>query len=104
MMDSAVALLHASMPPASTMAAAWSMISMVRGCSSPVAVAADAPVGPAGNHVAQACLSVLGVEAGFLNGGQRQLAQRLLCLVFGEYAHAFVHAHKPLRGGAVDHR
>jgi hypothetical protein len=70
------------------MSAAWSRISIVRGCSSPVlvqeerqrhapaALAADAPVGPVGDHVAQPGLAVLGVEAGLLDGVQRHLAQR----------------------------
>ena len=70
----------------------------------PVALAADAPVGPTGNHVAQADFAVLGVEAGFFDGGQGELAQGLCRLVLGEDPFTFVHAHKPLRSGAVDHR
>ena len=38
-----------------------------------------------------------------LNRVQRQLAQRLGCFVFGENARTLVHAHKPLRRGAVNH-
>ena len=37
-MASAVTRLHASMPPFSTMSAAWSRISIVRGCGSPVSL------------------------------------------------------------------
>ena len=72
----------------------------------PAALARDAPVGPVGNHVAQAGLAVFGVKAGVFDSCQRNLAQRLcrfLCWI-GEHAFALVHAHKPLRGGAVDHR
>ena len=39
-----------------------------------------------------------------VNGIQRQLTQSLVCFVFGENTGAFVHAHKPLRCSAVDHR
>ncbi|MNS41262.1 hypothetical protein D3C72_736110 [compost metagenome] len=70
----------------------------------PAALAADAPVGPAGDHVVQAGLAVLGVEAGLLDGVERGLAQRLGRLVLGEHAFAFVHANEPLGGRAVDHR
>ena len=70
----------------------------------PAALAADAPVGPAGDHVAQAGLAVFRVEAGVFDGSERHLAQRGRCLVGGENPFAFVHADEPLRGGAVDHR
>jgi hypothetical protein len=50
----------------------------------PAALAADAPVGTVGDHVAQPGLAVVGVEAGVVDGVQRQLAQRLGRLVFGE--------------------
>ncbi len=70
----------------------------------PAALAADAPVGPAGDHVAQPRLAVLREEAGFLDGFQRHLAQGLGRLVLGEHALAFVHADEPLGRGAVDHR
>ena len=70
----------------------------------PAALARDAPVGPVGNHVAQAGFAVFGVEARFFNRIQSQLAKGLGCFVFGEDARAFVHAHKPLGGCAVDHR
>jgi hypothetical protein len=45
------------------------------------------------------------VEAGLLDGVQRDLAQGLLGLLrgIGEHAFAFVHADEPLGGGAVDH-
>ena len=89
----------------------------MRGCSSPLilvqeegqrhapaALAADAPVGPVGDHVAQPRAAVFRIEAGALDGFQCHLAQRLRRLVPGEHAHAFVHAHEPLRRGAVDHR
>ncbi len=70
----------------------------------PVALAADAPVGPVGDHVAQAGAAVLRVEGGLVDGVERGLAQGLGSLVGGEHALAFVHAHKPLSGGAEDHR
>jgi hypothetical protein len=70
----------------------------------PVALAADAPVGPVGDHVAQPGAAVLGVEAGVVDGVQCGLAQRARCLVHRADANTFVHAHEPLRGGAVDHR
>ena len=70
----------------------------------PAALAADAPVGPAGDHVAQARLAVLGIEAGLLDRAQRHVAQRVGRLVLGEDAFALVHADEPLRRGAVDHR
>ena len=70
----------------------------------PVALAADAPVGSARDHVAQAGPAVLGVETGLVDGGKRLLPQRAGSLVDSEHADAFVHAHKPLRGGAVNHR
>ncbi len=70
----------------------------------PAALAADAPVGAAGDHVAQARLAVLRIEAGLVDRGERELAQRGRRLVLGEHADAFVHAHEPLRRGAVDHR
>ena len=68
----------------------------------PGALAADDPVGPARDHVAQAHLAVGGVKAGVFNGPQRGGAQGFGRLFLGEHAFAFVHAHKPLRGGAVD--
>ena len=74
----------------------------------PVALPADAPVGPPGNHALQAQLAVFGVEAGFVDGRQGQLAQRLFSLVAGENAlcagRFCVHADKPLGGSAVDDR
>jgi hypothetical protein len=70
----------------------------------PAALAADAPVGPAGDHVAQAGLAVLGVEAGLLDRVQRQSGAACGRLVLGENAFALVHADEPLRGRAVDHR
>ena len=72
----------------------------------PAALARDAPVGPAGDHVPQAGLAVLRVELGVLDGFQRDLAQRLRGLVtgLGEHALALIHADEPLGGGAVDHR
>ena len=78
----------------------------------PAALAADTPVGPVGDHVAQAAFTVFGVKLGLLDGVQRQLAQRLGCLVLGEYTGStgaafrvcVVHANKPLGGRAVDHR
>ena len=70
----------------------------------PAALARDAPVGPPCDHVAQAALAVFGVEAGLLDGCQGRLAQRARSLVGGEHAFAFVHAHEPLGGGAVNHR
>ena len=74
----------------------------------PVALAADAPVGPAGDHVAQAGLAVLGVELRFVDGGEGQLAQAFAGFVFGENAFVAlalgVHADEPLRCCAVNHR
>ena len=70
----------------------------------PGALTADNPVRPVGDHVAQAGLSVFGVETGLLNGLQRQLTQSLGRLVLSEHAFALIHANEPLRGGAVDHR
>ena len=74
----------------------------------PVALAADAPVGPAGDHVAQAGLAVLGVKLRFVDGLKCQLAQALAGFVFGENAFVAlglgVHADEPLRCRAVDHR
>jgi hypothetical protein len=69
----------------------------------PAALAADAPVGPVGDHVVQAGFAVLRIEAGLLDRFQRGLAQGLRRLVLGEHALALVHADEPLRGGAVDH-
>ena len=70
----------------------------------PGALAADDPVGPARDHVAQARLAAGRVEGRVFDGAQRGGAQRFGRLVLGEHAFAFVHAHEPLRGGAVDHR
>ena len=74
----------------------------------PVALAADAPVGPAGDHVAQAGLTVLGVKLRFVDGLKCQLAQALAGFVFGENAFVAlalgVHADEPLRCRAVNHR
>ena len=70
----------------------------------PAALAADAPVRPVGNHVAQACLAVLGVKAGVVDSIQCQLAQSFGRLVFGKDARALIHADEPLGRGAVDHR
>ena len=69
----------------------------------PTALARDAPVGPAGDHVAQAGLAVFGVERGLLNRVQRSLTQGFGGLVFGEYALALVHANEPLGRSAVNH-
>ena len=69
----------------------------------PAALAADAPVGPVGNHVAQPAPPVLGVKSGLLNGIERGLAQGFRGLVDSEHALALVHAHKPLRRSAVNH-
>jgi hypothetical protein len=89
-----VALLQASMPPCfddvgrlvqdfhgARVQLARILVQEERQGHAPAALAADAPVGPAGDHVAQAGLAVLGVEAGLLDGVQRQLAQRLGRLV-----------------------
>ena len=70
----------------------------------PAALARDAPVGAVGDHVAQAAAAVLGVKGGLVDGVQGQLAQGLGGFVFGKDAFALVHAHEPLRRGAVDHR
>ena len=72
--------------------------------NAPTALAADAPVGPAADHVAQARLAVFRIEGGLLDRVERELAQRRGRLVLGEDANAFVHADEPLRRGAVDHR
>eukprot|EP01038_Epipyxis_sp_PR26KG_P015887 gene15887-21541_t len=69
----------------------------------PAALARDAPVGPVGDHVAQACTAVLGVEPGRVDGLERGLTQGLGGLVDGEQAVAFVHPHEPLGRRAVDH-
>ena len=69
----------------------------------PAALAADTPVGPASDHVVQARLAVFRVEGGLFDGFERYPAQGFGRLVPGENSHAFVHANKPLRGGAVDH-
>ena len=71
----------------------------------PAALARDAPVRPPGDHVVQAGLAVFGVEAGVLDGVERDLAQRLggLHACFSEHAFAFVHADEPLGSRAVDH-
>ena len=69
----------------------------------PAALAADAPVGPVGNHVAQPAPPVLGVKSGLLNGIERGLAQGFGGLVDSEHALALVHAHKPLGRSAVNH-
>ena len=73
----------------------------------PVALAADAPVGPAGDHVAQAGLAVLGVKLCFVDGLKCQLAQTFAGFVFGENAFVTlalgVHADEPLRCRAVNH-
>src|SRR6218665_48728 len=115
-MSCAVTRLQASMPPCSTMLAAWSRISIVRGCSSPESWCRKNGIGTpqlrwremhqSGRLAIMSCsrgLAVLGVEAGVLYGLERDLAQCLVGLVLGEHALAFVHAHKPLRCGAVDH-
>ena len=70
----------------------------------PAALARDTPVWAVGNHVAQPGFAVFGVELGLLDRVQRQLPQRLGRFVFDENAHTLVHAHKPLRRGAVNHR
>ena len=69
----------------------------------PTALSRDAPVGPVGNHVAQAGAAVFGVEVGVVYGVQRQLTQGFGRFVFSEYSHALVHTHKPLGCCAVDH-
>ena len=68
----------------------------------PAALAADAPVGAVGNHVAQAGFTAFGVKARGFNGLQCGLAQGLRGFVFGKYALALVHADKPLGGSTVD--
>ena len=70
----------------------------------PRALARDAPVGTTGDHGAQAVLTVFRVEAGLLDGFQRDLAQSLFGLLggIGEHAFAFIHADEPLRCSAVD--
>ena len=68
----------------------------------PRALARDAPVGPVGDHVAQAGLAVLGVELRLLDRVERQLAQGLGRFILGEHALALVHPHKPLSGSTVD--
>ena len=74
----------------------------------PVTLAADAPVGPAGDHVTQAGLAVLWVKLRFVDGLKCQLAQALAGFVFGENAFVAlglgVHADEPLRCCAVNHR
>ena len=70
----------------------------------PAALARDAPVGPASDHVAQAGFAVFGVKRRFFNRIQGQLTQRFGRFVFGEHAIALVHADKPLGCGAVNHR
>ena len=70
----------------------------------PAALAADTPVGPARDHVAQPCLAVLRIKRGLFDRVQRQLAQGLGRLVAGEYTLSLVHADKPLRRRPVDHR
>src|SRR6218665_952001 len=125
-MSCAVTRLQASMPPCSTMLAAWSRISIVRGCSSPESWCRKNGIGTpqlrwremhqSGRLAIMACsralsvsgwergwFVVLGVEGGVFYGLERDLAQCLVGLVLGEHALAFVHAHKPLRCGAVDH-
>ena len=72
--------------------------------NAPAALARNAPVRPVGNHVAQAGFAVFGVELGLLDGVECQLAQGFGGFVVGEHAHALVHAHEPLGGGAVNHR
>ena len=70
----------------------------------PTALARDAPVGPVGDHVAQACLAVFGVEPGHFDGIERELTQGFRGLVLGEHPVTCVHANKPLGGGTVDDR
>ena len=74
----------------------------------PVALPADAPVGPVRDHVVQARPTVLGIEARRLDRPQCRRAQGLARGLGGEHAArrlvGRVHAHEPLRRGAVDHR
>ena len=72
----------------------------------PAALARDAPVGPASDHVAQASLAVFRVEVGVVDGFQSDLAQCLFWLLRGisEHAFAFIHADEPLGRCTVDHR
>ena len=112
---------HASTPPSATMSAARSISASVSGCSSPrhlvqeerqrhapVALPADAPVGPVRDHVVQPRAAVLGIERGRVDGVERALAQGLRRRVGGEHAArrvvGLVHADEPLRRGAVDDR
>ena len=69
----------------------------------PAALAADAPVGPAGDHVAQPDFAVLREKAGLFNRCQCELTQRFGCLVLGEDTLTLVHADEPLGRNAVDH-
>ena len=73
----------------------------------PIALAADAPVGPTRNHALQTNFAVFRIKTGFFDTGQCQLAQCFAGFVFGENAlragACFIHANKPLCGSAVDH-
>jgi hypothetical protein len=74
----------------------------------PVALPADAPVGTVRDHVVQPGAAVLGIERGGVDRVERGLAQRAAGWIDGEDARGrrvgLVHAHEPLRRGAVDHR
>ena len=72
----------------------------------PVALAADAPVGPVGDHVAQMRAAVVRKEAGGSMAASA-VSRSVPAPVDGEHAGRVptaVHADEPLRGGAVDHR
>ena len=88
--SSAVRRDHASTPPAATIAAARSirrkrvgmqlaghLVQEERQRHAPVALPADAPVGPVRDHVVQAGAAVLRVEGGRVDGVERALAQGL---------------------------
>ncbi|OIQ71805.1 hypothetical protein GALL_465730 [mine drainage metagenome] len=70
----------------------------------PRALARNAPVWPAGDHVAQTGLAARGVEGRLLDGVECHLPQAARCLVGGAHAVALIHTDEPLRGGTVHQR
>ena len=64
----------------------------------PVTLTGDTPVRTTGNHVVQALLAPGRNKLGFFNGLEGAFTQR------GTAIDRYVHAHKPLCGGAVDQR
>ena len=74
----------------------------------PTALAADAPVRPVADHVAQSSTAIFRIKTGVADRLQRHLAQGFGRFVFAEHApggrRGFVHADEPLRRRPVDHR